>query len=137
MNIQKRARQLRKIIEALAINLDDEKALESIELFPMWNIEIEYNKDDRVRYQDTLYKCLQTHTSQEAWTPVAAPSLWAEVLIPDPDVVPEWKQPDSTNAYMTGDKVTHNGYIWVSLIDNNVWEPSDALPTIWSKEGEA
>lgn len=31
---------------------------------------------------------------------------------------------DSTNPYMTGDKVTHNGKTWVSIVDNNVWEPS-------------
>lgn len=31
--------------------------------------------------------------------------------------------PDSTNPYMTGDKVTHNGSTWVSTCDNNVWEP--------------
>ena len=33
------------------------------------------------------------------------------------------EQPDSTNPYSKGDKVTHNGKMWVSTIDNNVWEP--------------
>ena len=70
-----------------------------------------------------LYKCLQDHTVQVDWTPTAASSLWAKVLIPDPDVIPEWEQPDSTNPYMKGDKVTHNGKTWVSDIDNNVWTP--------------
>ena len=37
--------------------------------------------------------------------------------------IPEWVQPDSTNSYSKGDKVTHNGKTWVSDIDNNVWEP--------------
>jgi hypothetical protein len=45
------------------------------------------------------------------------------VLIPDPDVIPEWEQPDSTNPYMKGDKVAHNSKTWVSDVDNNVWEP--------------
>lgn len=40
----------------------------------------------------------------------------------DGEVLP-WEQPDSTNPYMTGDKVTHNGKTWVSDVDNNVWEP--------------
>ena len=35
----------------------------------------------------------------------------------------EWKQPDSTNPYQKGDKVTHNGKTWESTADNNVWEP--------------
>jgi hypothetical protein len=34
-----------------------------------------------------------------------------------------WQQPDSTNGYMRGDKVTHNGFVWISDLDNNVWEP--------------
>ena len=51
------------------------------------------------------------------------PALWAKVLIPDETVVPEWEQPDNTNPYSTGDKVTHNGKTWVSDVDNNVWEP--------------
>ena len=44
--------------------------------------------------------------------------------------VPEWKQPDSTNAYMTGDKVMFEGQVYESLIDNNVWSPS-ANPSGW------
>ena len=60
----------------------------------------------------------------EKWEPDIAPSLWAKVLIPDGTVIPEWEQPDSTNPYMTGDKVTHNWKTWVSIVDNNVWEPS-------------
>ena len=52
-----------------------------------------------------------------------APSLWAKVLIPDPEVIPVWEQPESTNPYMKGDKVKHKGKTWSSTIDNNVWEP--------------
>lgn len=37
--------------------------------------------------------------------------------------IPEWTQPDSTNPYMAGDEVTHNGSTWRSTVDNNVWEP--------------
>ena len=118
-----RARQLRKMIEALAKPLDDTQALENVELFPRWHEETEYTVGDRVRHGDKLYKCLQSHTAQQGWNPVDAVSLWAEVLIPDPEVIPDWVQPGSTNPYMMGDKVKHIGEIWVSDIDNNVWEP--------------
>lgn len=117
------AKQLRKLIEQTAVNLTDEEALTGIELFPLWKEDGAYQTGDRVRYSDTLYKCLQDHTAQPSWTPTDAPPLWAEVLIPDPTVIPEWKQPDSTNPYMKGDKVTHLGKTWVSDIDYNVWEP--------------
>lgn len=55
--------------------------------------------------------------------PTDAPSLFAKVLIPDTDTIPEWEQPNSTNPYAKGDKVTHNGKTWISTADGNVWEP--------------
>lgn len=118
-----RARQLRKIIESLAETLDDENALKSVELFPAWKEDAVYEVDDRVRYEGILYKCLIAHTAQSDWSPQDAASLWARVLIPDPEVIPDWVQPESTNPYMMGDKVRHNEKIWISDIDYNTWEP--------------
>lgn len=114
---------LRAMIEKAAVSLDDTDALDAVELFPMWSSTAHYDVDNRVRYDGTLYRCLQMHDAQEGWTPTSAVSLWAKVLIPDPDVIPEWEQPESTNPYMKGDKVTHNGKPWISDVDNNVWEP--------------
>ena len=106
--------------------MTDDQALECADLYPEWNGEGKaYTAGDRVVYGDKLYKCLQSHTSQLIWTPTAAPSLWAEILPgQDGTDIGEWVQPDSTNPYMKGDRVTHNGHIWESTIDNNVWEPS-------------
>lgn len=124
MTLTEYARKLRPLIEKAALSLDDADSLEAKELFPIWSgASIEYKVNDRVRYDSILYKCLQQHTSQEAWTPVAAASLWAKVLIPDPEVIPDWEQPDSTNPYQIGDRVRHNGHIWESTVANNVWEP--------------
>lgn len=123
MSIIERARQLRAVIESLAETLDDESAAESVELFPIWATDTDYAVGDRRRYEGLLYKCLQAHTSQETWNPADAPSLWAKVLNPDPGEIPDWEQPESTNPYMMGDKVRHNEKIWISVIDNNVWEP--------------
>ena len=123
MTLIEKARQLRAYIEKASASLDDTDALNAIELYPVWADDVSYVAGDRVRYDGVLYKCLQAHTSQPDWTPDAAPSLWAKVLIPDETVIPAWEQPDSTNPYMQGDKVTHNGKTWVSDIDNNVWTP--------------
>lgn len=102
----------------------DEMSLQVPNLYPTWRAEVEYVVGDRVLYNDILYKVLQDHTSQETWIPTDAPSLFAKVLIPNGDVIPEWVQPDSTNPYMTGDKVMYDGRVWVSIVDNNVWSPS-------------
>lgn len=117
------ANRYRSIIEQAAQSLDDTTALEAVTLYPEWKPDTEYTVDFRVRFNGVLYRCITAHTSQSTWTPDAAPSLFAKVLIEDPTVIPEWQQPDSTNPYMIGDKVTHNGKTWVSDVDNNVWEP--------------
>lgn len=115
--------RLRRLIEALADHLEDEEALEAPELFRRWKSGAAYLRGQRVRYEGILYSCLQEHEAQAGWNPQDAPSLWARVLIEDPDAVPEWVQPDSTNPYQKGDRVMHNGNMWVSLYDNNSWEP--------------
>ena len=132
MTLTEYARKLRPLIEKAALSLDDADSLEAKDLFPIWSGEsVEYKVNDRVRYNSILYKCLQQHISQEAWTPIAAASLWAKVLIPDPTVIPDWEQPDSTNPYMRGDKVRFDGHVYESAIDNNVWSPA-AYPAGWS-----
>lgn len=123
MTLKKRAKELRKTIEKTAQTLDDAEALQNVELYPEWHQAHEYLKDEKIRHHKILYKVLQDHTSLANWDPANSPSLYARVLIPDPTVIPDWEQPDSTNPYMTGDKVKHNGKTWISTVDNNVWEP--------------
>ena len=113
----------KSLINKIAENLNDSEAAKAPLLFEQWAVNREYNVDNRVCYNNVLYKVLQAHTSQATWTPETAPSLYTKVLIPDPTIIPEWEQPSSTNPYMTGDKVRHNDKIWISIIDNNVWEP--------------
>ena len=124
MTLLELARRLRPIIECAAQSLDDEAALEAVTLYPKWSGDgVAYAADTRVRYGGVLYRVLQAHTSQETWTPDAAVSLFARVLLPGPDALPAWEQPESTNPYMAGDRVTHDGKAWASTLDNNVWEP--------------
>lgn len=113
----------RKRIEQAAVSLPDKDALEAVELFPRWKTAVRFEAGERVCYNGKLYSVLISHTTQSDWLPDVSPSLFAEVLIPDPDKIYDWQQPDSTNLYMKGDKVRHNGKIWVSSIDNNSWEP--------------
>ena len=118
--------EAKAIIDALVTlrnSAEDEQALKASALYPKWKVGTDYQKDERVLYNNILYKVLTDHTSQADWTPDAAPSLFAKVLIPDKNVIPEWEQPESTNPYGKGDKVTHNGKTWRSTIDGNVWEP--------------
>ena len=118
------AKRLRALIEQTAVNLTDTEALTGIELFPIWKEDGAYQTGDRVRYSDTLYKCLQDHTAQADWKPSEAVSLW--VRVDDPSIeYPAWVQPvGAQDAYPKGAKVSHLEKHWISDVDGNVWEPS-------------
>ena len=118
-----KARRMRAFLEALANFLADNEALEAVELFQPWRSDGSYQRGLRVQHQGVLYRCLQDHQAQQEWNPLDAPSLWARVLIDDPNSAPAWIQPDSTNPYAKGDRVMHRGRVWVSLVADNVWEP--------------
>ena len=186
-DIVERARELRRTIEGLAEDhLTDAEGLENVELFPWYEVGVDYAVGDRFQYDGELYKVLQAHTSQQSWVPGTGTEslyvkvddihagtaedpipyngnmelienlyytqdgvlyrctrstgtavynalselvgLYVEVVTSDTeeptgDEVAEWVQPDSTNPYMTGDRVLHNGSTWESTVDNNVWEP--------------
>ena len=58
-----KVKQLRQLIEQLAVTLDDETALTGVELFPAWAIGKAYAVNHRVQYNGTLYKCIPAHTT--------------------------------------------------------------------------
>ena len=116
-----KAKQLRQLIEQLAITLDDETALTGVELFPTWVVGKAYAVSDRAQYNGILYKCVQAHTSQADWMPSATPALWKTVSI---DEYPEWVQPTGAHdAYNIGDKVTYTGQHYVCTSNANVYAP--------------
>lgn len=117
------AKKLRAYLDKAGTMLTDEQAIEVAPIYTNWAEDGIYVAGDRRRYKEVLYKCLTDHMAQESWTPDVSPSLWAKILTDPSGGILPWTQPDSTNAYAKGDKVTHNGKIWESLIDNNVWEP--------------
>ena len=124
MTIIEKARVLRTLIEKAVQSLDNADALKCVCLYQKWNGNgIVYAKDTKVQDEGVLYNVITAHTSQADWKPNNAPSLFAKVLIPDPTIVPEWEQPESTNPYAKGDKVMCDGKKWQSTIDNNVWKP--------------
>lgn len=121
MNKIERARILRSKLEYMATSLEDADALTTVEFFPKWGVGVSYNVNDRIRYNNILYKCVQAHTSQSDWTPDITPALWTKVSVEE---FPEWVQPTgSQDAYNIGDKVSHNEKHWTSTVDANVWEP--------------
>lgn len=132
VDVQNKEASLNKIGKIVANNVtDDAVALTIQEFYDIWEVGVAYEVGRYLQYKSVLYKVLQPHTSQETWTPDVTASLYAKVLIdPTGETIPEWEQPDSTNAYMTGDKVRFEGVVYESTIDNNIWSPT-AYPAGW------
>ncbi len=119
------AYKLREMVHKSSAFLDDEDALEAVELFPAWKSDTAYAADERIRSGEKLYRCVQAHTSQADWTPDVTPALWAEVA--KPGEIPVWKQPSGAqDAYRIGDKVhypTADDPVYICTSDYNVYAP--------------
>lgn len=114
-----------------AQSLPDDAAVLFVALYPEWVPGMQCygpdsptgNPQTRLNRKGTLYKALSDHVATKEWPPESAPSLYARVLPGQSGEVGEWVQPDSTNGYAKGDRVTHAGKLWESTADGNVWEP--------------
>jgi len=108
---------------AQAGQIDLVTAAEHSDLFSPWTYPAAYGVGDLRCYDGRLYRCVQAHTSQADWTPETAASLWTAAADPT-DPWPQWSQPvGAYDAYGAGNRVTHSGGHWISLLDGNVWEP--------------
>lgn len=114
---------MRLAIEKAATTQTDADAINSVWMFPAWSSDVEYAVGDRVQHADRLWRCEQQHTSQLGWEPDdTTRALWTPVSVDD---WPEWIQPTGAqDAYQSSDKVSHADKHWISIVDNNVWEPS-------------
>lgn len=117
------AQKYRDLIRQAAESLGDEDAAGAPLLSEPWAPGADYPADKRLSHEGLVYRTTQAHRSQADWPPTTAVSLYARVLAPDPDVIDDWQQPESTEGYALGARVRHVGRIWISDYANNIWEP--------------
>lgn len=140
MDLTKEFLELRKALQFWLETLDPDtqadKILEVPTMYPKYQIGKVYKTKEVFSYGENavgdpqLYQVLQDHTSAEEWTPDTAKSLYKAIGITE-DGVAVWVQPlGASDAYNKGDRVSHNGAIYESTIDGNVWAP-DAYPQGW------
>ncbi len=105
-------------------------------IFPEFETNVVYRTGDIVRYKRSLYEVLQDHTSQADWLPDSTPSLYKDHL--PKGEIEDWRQPlGAHDAYQTGDRVSFNGVVYISGINNNVWTPGVYGWTVESSEEPA
>ena len=141
-SMMKNLLELRKALQYFLATMDVEtQAAEMLEVpsaFPAFKVGKAYKAKEVFRYGENsvgdaqLYQVLQDHTSTEEWTPGSAASLYKAIGVTE-EGYPEWVQPlGASDAYNTGDIVSHNGALYKSTVDGNVWAP-DAYPAGWEK----
>lgn len=136
MNKLQAAEQFRKALQMYAASLTDDQAMEVATIYDPWSAGKSYSIGEFVTYGENtvgdpqLYKVIQSHTSQENWTPYIATSLFTAIGL-DEKGYPVWSQPTGAHdAYNRGDIVDYNGTLYESLIDGNAYSP-DAYPAGW------
>ena len=105
--------------------LDDITISEHAELFPEWSENWTGKAGTILREGEKLYRSIHDITTVAQNTkPSETPSMWTLVANPDEEY-PEWVQPIGVHdTYALGDKVSRNDKHWISVVDNNVWQPS-------------
>lgn len=128
------AQQARRVFEMFAAQITDEsKMMEVADMYPTWEQLLAkkaeckagtvfrwgVNADDETQ----LWQFISGYTPNEIYLPDEDIAHYKKIGITE-DGIPIWTQPyGREDSYMTGDAVSHNGYIWTSDLDYNVWEP--------------
>lgn len=122
-----------KQLEAITDTLTDEEAKGLNLLFEEWRPSEVYKIGDRIRYNGVLYKCLEGNNATMETPPSVMPSVWTEIFAETVgEEIPAWEQPEEGNGYADGDRVIHNDIIYISQVDNNIWEPGTAgTESLW------
>ena len=113
-----------KQLGTITNTLTDEEANEFSLLFEEWSPSGVYKIGDRIRYNGVLYKCLEDNNATMETPPSVIPSVWTEIFTESvSEEIPVWEQPEEGSGYADGDRVIHNDIIYISQVDNNIWEP--------------
>ncbi len=66
-----------------AENYTDDQAATVPTLYPKWIVGESVQVNDRRYYESDgkLYKCRQSHTTQESWTPDKTPAMWSVIYV--------------------------------------------------------
>lgn len=108
--------------------MTEEEAFEYVNAYPPFEIGVTYKVGDKVQYDGVVYEVIQEHTSQLDWIPNTVPALFKVYLGGTTEdgeqIVHDWVQPlGAHDAYKVGDLVVHDGHVWKSDVDGNVWKP--------------
>lgn len=62
-------------IKAMTVMASDQTAVKAVELYPTWAEGLTVAIGDRLQFGGKLYKVIQSHTTQQGWTPDTTAAL--------------------------------------------------------------
>ncbi len=130
----------RVMFQALAQNdtITEADALDNKEMFDQWSDFAGKTAPAGIllQYDDGLFRVQQEHLVQEHYPPsVHTAALYTRVQPPNAGPEP-WQ---SGQSYAKDVEVIHNGGVWLSGVDNNVWGPGapGVYDNVWKRVRDA
>jgi len=123
------AEVLKEKLDSIAADLPDEIAVEHVDLYPVWMEGMALKANDRIQHEGGLYRVQQAHTAEH---PPSVNTAALYTRINAPGAVQAWV---TGQSYSKDAQVAHGGKTWISMVDNNVWEPGAAgvFDSIWKE----
>lgn len=81
------AKEYRKAIEVFAENQTDETLIDNKAAFMSWHAGLQVTAGRILRYGNDIYRIIQSHTTQDDWTPDKTPALFTKI---SPEEFPQW-----------------------------------------------
>ena len=120
---------LKEKLDSIAEALPDEIAVEHVDLYPVWTAGMALKANDRIQHNGGLYRVQQAHTAEH---PPSVNTAALYTRINAPGDIPAWV---TGQSYAKNTQVTHGGKTWISMVDNNTWEPGGegVFDSIWKE----
>ena len=124
----------------LSKDLNEAQKENILSQYDEWELGVDYELGDKVRYKGKVYKVTIPHDSQPNREPDRAHNLFTEYLSPQiqnedgttTEVINDFKKPTGAHdAYSAGDKVRFEGKIYECKKDNTVHSPGE-YPDGWN-----
>ena len=113
---QAHAYKIKEMMHKASSSLSDVDALDAIELFEEWEPDTEYPQFKRLRYDGTLYRVRQLHTSSALYPPgsTGSEALYEEVAEPGQGDTPDNPIPYNNNMELfEGKYYSQNNVVYI------------------------
>ena len=100
-------------IKAMTVTASDQTAAKAVELYPTWAEGLTVAIGDRLQFGGKLYKVIQSHTTQQGWTPDTTPALWIVIDVEHAGTVEDPIPASSGMEYTKGLYYIEDGVIYL------------------------